>query len=284
MVLAHLCFYVYIQKKYGVDILMSGSFYQLLHHSNQRRCRQIDEVFFGDDSDEDETDFFEIPEEEGENYMRLYTFDFELESLRELTKSAIEKLHQHKSKKEVSRESNEMNRSVFGRRSITNRSKTCNQNRKSTRVPALNLELRRSTGARFPQTKSNSRFLHMFRQRESISEVVRVKSSDVSSTEKELKNKKEVFFQLPNGKVKYHSALWKDDSIKAMRKKYNSSFYQRFVNGFICYQGGDWINARKEFELMVHLYQDKPSALLLSKMRATNFLPPRNFRLRLAKC
>lgn len=247
---------------------MSGSFYQLLHHSNQRRCRQIDEVFFGDDSDEDETDFVEIPEEEDENYMRLYTFDFELESLRELTKSAIEKSHQNKPKKEVSRESNEMNRSVFGRRSITN----------------LNMELRRSTGARFPQTKSNSRFLHIFRQRESISEIVRVRSSEISSSEKELKNKKELFFQLPNGKVKYHSALWKDQSIKTMRKKYNSSFYQRFVNGFICYQGGDWINARKEFELMVNCYQDKPSALLLSKMRATNFIPPRNFRLRLAKC
>ena len=64
-------------KTYGVTILMSGQFHQLLHQSNQRRCRIIDQVCFEEDSQNDELDYGE----EEESRMDLYTYEIDVEAL-----------------------------------------------------------------------------------------------------------------------------------------------------------------------------------------------------------
>ena len=79
-------------KKYGTSVLMSGTFFRLLHLSNQRRCRQIDEAFFEQDYDQD--DFFDVPEEESESFMQIYTFDIDLEPIRHLNDNTdLESVH-----------------------------------------------------------------------------------------------------------------------------------------------------------------------------------------------
>lgn len=64
-------------KTYGVVMLLSGQFYQLLHPSNQRRCRIIDQVRFEEDSQNDELDYGE----EEESTMDLYTYDVDVEAI-----------------------------------------------------------------------------------------------------------------------------------------------------------------------------------------------------------
>ena len=64
-------------KKYEVSLLMSDDFHSLLHTSNQRRCRKIDQVFFV--ADEEETD--DITDGEGSETMGLYTFDMDIDAL-----------------------------------------------------------------------------------------------------------------------------------------------------------------------------------------------------------
>ena len=66
-------------KTYGVMILMSGKFHQLLHPSNQRSCRVVDQVN-QEDSQIDEYDYGE----EEEATMDLYTYDIDVEALWEI--------------------------------------------------------------------------------------------------------------------------------------------------------------------------------------------------------
>lgn len=62
-------------KKYGVKMLMSGQFHQLLDRDNQRRCRKVDQVTYQDD---DTDEIFEINKEDT---LQLYTFDMDVDAL-----------------------------------------------------------------------------------------------------------------------------------------------------------------------------------------------------------
>jgi len=62
-------------KKYGLQVLMSGSFHKLLHPSNRRRCRKIDQILIRNDDNEEERD-----EHDGE-LVELLTFDMDIDAL-----------------------------------------------------------------------------------------------------------------------------------------------------------------------------------------------------------
>jgi class 3 adenylate cyclase len=57
-------------KKYGVKLLMSESFHRLLHTSNRRRCRKVDQIIIRDDDEGDDDDLTLNGE-----IMELFTFD-----------------------------------------------------------------------------------------------------------------------------------------------------------------------------------------------------------------
>jgi class 3 adenylate cyclase/predicted small integral membrane protein len=57
-------------KKYGVKLLMSESFHRLLHTSNRRRCRKVDQIIIRDDDEADDDDLTLNGE-----IMELFTFD-----------------------------------------------------------------------------------------------------------------------------------------------------------------------------------------------------------------
>ena len=63
-------------KKYGLKMLMSDSFHRLLHPSNRRRCRKIDQILMQNDEEDDE----EAGYEEGD-VMELFTFDMDIDAL-----------------------------------------------------------------------------------------------------------------------------------------------------------------------------------------------------------
>ena len=66
-------------QRYHVSLLMSTEFHDLLHKSNQRRCRKIDQVYFGDEEETD--DRFDTTDVEGLETMGLYTFDMDVDAL-----------------------------------------------------------------------------------------------------------------------------------------------------------------------------------------------------------
>ena len=64
-------------KKYGLRMLMSDSFLHLLHASNRRRCRKIDQIMFHNENEEDTE---EIGYGQGD-VMELFTFDMDIDAL-----------------------------------------------------------------------------------------------------------------------------------------------------------------------------------------------------------
>lgn len=100
-------------KKYGTSVLISGTFFRLLHPSNQR-CRQNDEAFFeqeyGDFADEELVD---IPEEESESFMRLYTFDIDVKTIHTLNEEAMNRsAHEHSTRSDIQGSIDDTNASV----------------------------------------------------------------------------------------------------------------------------------------------------------------------------
>jgi len=63
-------------KKYGISILMSGEFHNLLHLSVQSKCRKIDDVYFTEEYEE-----FDPTNINTDSYMTLHTFDMDIDAL-----------------------------------------------------------------------------------------------------------------------------------------------------------------------------------------------------------
>lgn len=244
-------------KKYGVSILMSGSFYHLLHASNQRRCRQVDEAFFADEYEEEfDEDLFEIPEEESESFMRLYTFDFDLEALR----------HQNDNRSETqSVDVQSLNMSVQSSDDLSgsNRRSIFNTSQRRKKPGMLSFRRLSIMGARHAH--------------DSVPENVVAEFPDEVVAERKGR------LTLPSGPVHYTSSLWKTDNITTIRQKYTPTFFHKFQLGFNSYLKGDWRVARSNFEFMEQRYDDQPSKVFLKKMKNTNYIPPRNFRWRLGR-
>jgi class 3 adenylate cyclase len=244
-------------KKYGTSVLMSGTFFRLLHPSNQRRCRQIDEAFFeqeyGDFADEELVD---IPEEESESFMRLYTFDIDVGAIHTLNQDAMNRsAHEQSTRSAIQGSIDDTNASV--RKSLF-RSSTSSRSSRHFTFQRLNHRTYRQSHGDLRESSVNSEI-----------------SNEVAfSLEKKA-------FALPSGKINYHSSLWMDENIKALRQNFPPTFFQKFKVGFNAYLEGDWSTAKTNFDFMVSIFDDQPSKELLRKMANTNFLPPRNFRYRL---
>ena len=63
-------------KKYGLKMLMSDRFHRLLHPSNRRRCRKIDQILLQNNEDDDE----EAVYEDGD-VMEQFTLDMDIGAL-----------------------------------------------------------------------------------------------------------------------------------------------------------------------------------------------------------
>jgi hypothetical protein len=66
-------------QKYGLRMLLSDSFHRLLHPSNRRRCRKIDQILIKEEDDEDADD--EGDDEPNGDMMELFNFDIDIDSL-----------------------------------------------------------------------------------------------------------------------------------------------------------------------------------------------------------
>jgi len=248
-------------KKYGVVLLMSGSFYQLLHNSNQRRCRQIDEAFFSDELDEYDEDLCEIEDQDSETHMRLFTYDIDLEPLKQPRtpdRSEPQGVENHSSSFSV-HSSREEDLGASYRKNLFQRSFT--KQTKGSFISGRRLSI---LSMRQPHDPN-------------VSERMVADLSD------EVPQRKIDHLVLPTGPMIYHSKLWKDPDILAIRHHCTAQFFHNFQVGFAAYLEGNWFVARTKFQFMVDRYKDKPSAVLLEKMKKSNYIPPNYFRIKLGR-
>ena len=254
-------------KKYGSSILMSGAFYKLLHVSNRRRCRQVDEAFFAEEQEEDvDIDLFEINDEENETFMRIYTYDCEFEVLRKQNDN------QSDTQSEVMSSGPQSERSF--RNSNPNLLRFSERNNRRSFFGGNPSFVRRK---KLPFSKRMS-ILGGLRGpvQEGVPENFSANFPDdpANSTDELI---------LPTGPVQYHSSLWQSENMKIVRKKFTLRFLYNFELGLNAYLAGEWKEARRHFEFMVQRYDDQPSKVLLKKMESLNNIPQYQFRLMLGK-
>jgi len=285
-------------KKYGVSLLMSGKFYKLLHVTNQRRCRQIDELFFILDYEADDPSDVDI-KEDSDMHMRLFTYDIDLEALRNQAHED-EFLNNNEDGERstdfnLSRDNTYESGSNMSLQSSVDTpiNRTSARRLSSNRPPQRGLPSRSSFSSMRPsqrglpsRTTSRTRFssmrgLSLAMLRQSLEHrpgaMIPFPNGDFSQKRK-FDN-----LVLPTGPVKYHSTLWATDDIRIIRARFTSVFFQKFNVGFRAYLNGEWQVAKSELEFVKNRFKDKPSEVLLEKMARSNYIPPNFFRQQLGK-
>ena len=260
-------------KKYGCSVLMSGAFFKRLHRTNQRRCRQVDEAFFAEEKDEEfDIDLFEIPEEEGETYMKIFTYYIELDALRNDNENDSQSDHLHlgpiMSERPTRRShTNELrfSESVRNRRSFFGGGQFISQS----------ANIASAFGGKRERKKMHfTRRLSILALRPTQDAVPENFVADLHDESPDATDE----LVLPSGPVRYHSSLWQSENIRKIRQKFTAKFLYNFELGLNAYLEGEWKEAKRHFEFMKQRYDDKPSKVLLEKMEEYNFIPPYKFR------
>jgi len=241
-------------KKYGVKLLLSGQFHQLLDPSVQRKSRKIDQIFFRED---DCDDFEEPPDPLAMETMELYTFDFNVSNLTIVraenrpTTNSIPSSHDSQS---------------------SEKRKGWHSSYVSTSQSSLTTTRKRS------KSRRNSFWNHEAASRTSISRSSHVGSEKSNDNEVSDSDGPEDCLELPNGPLSYNRAVWNSPELRFMRRHYiDGAFFQKFNAGLECYFEGNWRDAKEKFEFVDGRFNDGPSRYFLKKMKKTNYVPPRYF-------
>lgn len=245
-------------KTYGVPLLMSGAFFNLLDSSNSYRCRKIDQIIIRRQEDEHLTDPHEFLDH-GEK-MSIYTFDMDIEALwrpenRDANPSFL-------------RSTNDLLQLNRTRR------------RPSDLVRRVSLSARDMPGAReMPGvvTKPDHRHSEIPREtfkldtKEPIQNVTEETPDDDGRARKRL--------VLPEGACHYDSRAWLDPDIKKIRHNYVSDgiFFPKYKEGLKSYCSNDWTRAKECFELVLAQRDDGPSRYFLGKIAEHGCVPPGSF-------
>jgi class 3 adenylate cyclase len=270
-------------KQYGLKMLMSDSFHRLLHPSNRRRCRKIDQILF---HNEDEDDDDEAAYAKGD-IMELFTYDMDIEaSWKTNTKTGW---------------AGEIVDDVSDTESLTGRGTKKDYNGKgpptTTRGPgALRKKSLRLTSKR--RSDENKLSLNSSSDElRSTSTSLRSSSAtfeagaptptnatpDVASaqlTTDKLEENKQTGpgeLVLPTGSALYNKNVWLQDDMRRIRHQYDHVFFQKFNSGMQAYYQKDWVIARECFEAVLERFEDGPSRYFVNEIERYNGTPPRDF-------
>lgn len=261
-------------KKYGLKMLMSDSFHRLLHPSNRRRCRKVDQILLKNDEDEenDETMF------DGDA-MELFTFDMDIDAL---WKAPPPNPH-------VEVDAASDTESV----TTSNRSQ-----RESLKLQAsirhvpggglLTGPLRRRSVMRIPGAKPPSAGTTDGSEefRASNNTLVDVHPAPAGSANPSTEFSEDggnsghrtPELVLPTGPALYNANVWLSDDMRKIRQLYSDGlFFQKFNSGFLAYYARDWEHAKQCFEGILERFDDGPSRYFLKCIEEHNGVPPRNF-------
>ena len=240
-------------KKYGVTVLMSGKFYSLLHTNVKGMCRKIDHIFFTEEYEENDPSG--LDETNDEYHMSLHTFDMDIDALFK------------KVDKPTSRERSQSELSSSG---------------SSFRKGSFKEEKLRNSGTNSNSFLTFRRMSNMMGHRpiEALQSRLNADESEKAYLSEEPESKAKKKLEIPDGTLMYTHKVWHVNELRTIRKRFTSAFYEKFNAGYRAYIKSDWSRAKKDFEYMVSIYNDKPSQMFLDKMHELKNKPPQNFRWR----
>jgi class 3 adenylate cyclase len=257
-------------KKYGLNMLMSDSFHRLLHPSNRRRCRKIDQILLQNDEDDDE----EAGYDEGD-VMELFTFDMDIDALwRTASKKSTDNA-------DSASESDSINESAKGSKREVMEKKASS----ARHVPVSLLKgPRRRSMNRLKPNATGDTSSDEFTPSNSAAEAATIVAASVvaGSTEfghDEGNRQMPPELILPTGPTLYNANVWLSEDMRKIRELFSDGlFFQKFNSGLQSYYARDWEHAKQCFQTILERFTDGPSRYFLKCIEVdNNGVPPRHF-------
>mmetsp|Transcript_29728 Transcript_29728/g.59764 ORF Transcript_29728/g.59764 Transcript_29728/m.59764 type:complete len:1176 (-) Transcript_29728:21-3548(-) len=243
-------------KTYGVPLLMSETFYNLLDSANKYRCRKLDQLILLSAENDSLVDPREILDS-GEK-MSIYTFDMDIDALWKVP-----------STNEDDGNSTTSNSDVETRRSLK---KAALKRRSSVRRLTVAQSSGELGGSTIQRTKS---------RRFSSTTVVNLPFRDLENVVDDIEapEARKRILILPSGVSKYSDKSWTEPDIKAIRNDLVSKgvLFPKFDDGLKSYIAKDWEHAKKCFETVLIQRDDGPSRYFLKCIEKHGGKPPRDF-------
>lgn len=264
-------------KKYGLKMLMSDSFHRLLHPSNRRRCRKIDQILLKGEDDDDE----DAPMEDGD-FMELFTFDMDIDALwRPVPKTVTKAVPTAAAAGEDHASDTDSQADSSNKGSRRDLLRTA-----SVRGPFL--PRRRSirvikTGGK-QNEDANSEEMKTDRGITDVAAAVitgagNMATGGTADTTEEVMVTNTPELILPTGPALYNSNVWLSEDMRRIRQLYSDGlFFQKFNSGFLAYYAKDWEHATQCFQTILERFDDGPSRYFLNLINENNGVPPRDFK------
>jgi hypothetical protein len=236
-------------KKYGLKMLMSDDFHRLLHPSNRRRCRKIDQIIIRNEDDDEDDDG--LPDGD---IVELLTFDMDIDALWTDAKQGTKQ-------SDTGRESD----SDVGSEKGSRRMKV------GVSVRQVSNGLMGKAGRRVSVRGSDELSDGNF--------IVQAGTRDVQADHTEGGDGGPPGFVLPKGPALYNANVWVSEPMQKMRKRYiDGLFFQNFNAGLHSFYNKDWDHAKLCFQNILDRFEDGPSRYFLTQIENNHGKPPRNFQ------
>ena len=234
-------------KKYGVNMLMSDSFHRLLHPSNRRRCRKVDQLLLLEDDDDFADDYFD---DANARLIELFTFDMDIDALWRVPK-----------KKGQKNDGGESDSDTGSQRGSTSRR-----------------DLMRLSGGMLKGVRRRSVMTIKEPASEDFSENFGVVSgTGHGDKESEYFGPSELV--LPTGPAIYNANVWVNEDMRKIRQRYSDGlFFQKFSSGLQAFYSKDWEFAKQCFQQILDRFEDGPSRNFMNQIEEHGGVPPKGFK------
>ena len=257
-------------KQYGLKMLMSDNFHRLLHPSNRRRCRKVDQIKIQNE-DEVEDDAMD-----DSDVMELFTFDMDIDALWRTSakktpgdsteNSYTDSLNDTaKGSKREMMEKKTSTRHVPGG-GLLKGPRRRSMNRIKTGLGGDNSEeFKPATGGMGDPPSTSAQSV--------------AGSTEFGSEEGGGGNRPSApELVLPSGPTLYNANVWLSDDMRKIRELFSDGlFFQKFNSGLQSFYTRDWEHARQCFQTILERFDDGPSRYFLRKIEDNKGVPPRNF-------
>jgi len=248
-------------KQYGLKMLMSDTFHRLLHSSNRRRCRKIDQIMFVNQEEEQDE-----PSYDQGDIMELYTYDMDIDAL-----WPSKKVHKNVDVLDSSfSETDQARLSSSGGRSS-------GQKGRGRRMSV------RSYGGKRDSSGSDEKSASLsFSNDQNMAAAAKAAAEFAGSTyfdvdmNEDSEDRGELV--LPTGPALYSGNVWLQEDMRRIRHQYTSVVFQTFNSGLQRYYEKDWTGAKQCFEAILERFEDGPSKYFLKQMRKHDWTPPSDFQ------
>jgi class 3 adenylate cyclase len=267
-------------KKYGLKMLMSNSFYNLLHSNNRQRCRLVDQIVkANDDEDEDDAVY------DRDDIIELYTFDMDIDALWKAPIGASQKVSGKDSMDGGSVSEDNSRQGGSDRRGDMKKVLSNQRVPGSTRLGRTGRRMSTMLTSKNAVTSSGTSVGTRGTPMEG-SQHDTLGGNEHNSATMKLPEHKEVALEfrkpelvLPTGPALYTPAVWRTETMFRIRKKYlDGLFFHNYSQGLQSYYHREWDRAKQSFQAILDSFEDGPSRYFLTEMENAGGKPPPNFK------